>query len=93
MAVAYRFVSANAKFQLQADDFIFSNGLFHLAVVPHLFYPFQNGALVLIVFKVVYDLKLTGELSAVQHFLCPLNRKFALEQFFVFLALFAPTIW
>lgn len=72
-------MSANAKFQVQANDLNITIGLCHLAYIPRLFYLTHNDKLFVLVIKIVYDLLMTGGTSHVEHFIEMLDSRYKFE--------------
>ena len=68
LTAAYGLVNANAKWQNQSDNVMLDIGLQQSPHVPQLFFKTENGRIVLIVAKIVDDLKVAGGDKCVQHF-------------------------
>lgn len=76
LTAAYGLVNANAKWQNQSDQLMFDIGLVQSTHVPQLFFQNENGRLVLIVAKIVDDLKVAGEGDRAKLFLDKFDKKF-----------------
>lgn len=76
ITAAYGLVNANAKWHFQSDNLMLEIGLTQSAHVPQLFYQKYNGRLVLIVAKVLDDLKAAGEGDRVKQFFKEIDRRF-----------------
>lgn len=76
LTAAYGLVNANAKWQNQSDQLMYEIGLQQSTHVPQLFFQKENGRLVLIVAKIVDDLKIAGEGERPKWFLEKFDKKF-----------------
>ena len=76
LTAAHGLVNANAKWQVQSDELLFDLGLKQCQQVQQLFYRRKNGELVLIVAKIVDDIKVSGEVDFVVQFMKRFNSKF-----------------
>jgi len=78
LTAAYGLVNSNAKCQSQSDQVILDLGLLQSKNVPQLFYKREGGSLVLVVAKIVDDLKAAGKGRNAKQFLEEFNRRFKL---------------
>ena len=76
LTAAYGLVNANAKWQNQSDNVMLDIRLQQSSHVPQLFFEKENGRLVLIIAKIVDDLKIAGEDNCVQHFIEEFDKRF-----------------
>lgn len=78
LTAAYGLVNSNAKWQYQSDNVFLDFGLKQSKHMPHLFYQREGGELVLVVAKVVDDLKATCKEDRATAFLEMFDKKFKL---------------
>ncbi len=78
LTAAYGLVNANAKWQNKSDDVMFQLGLTQSKFIPQLFYKKEGGKLVLIVAKIVDDLKAAGVGNNAKNFLENFHKVFNL---------------
>ena len=76
LTAAYGLVNANAKWQVQSDNLLFTIGHYQLAYVLQLFYLHRDGRLVLLVVKTVDDILATSPDHEVDLFVSQFNHKF-----------------
>lgn len=75
ITAAYELVDANAKWQVQSDQVIFDLGLQQCNQIPQLLYLNHNAELVLVVAKVVDDIKEAGCRDNASTFIQAFNKK------------------
>ena len=76
LTAAYGLVNANAKWQNQSDNVMLDLGLQQSSPIPQLFFKKEGGRLVLLVAKIVDDLKVAGEGNRAELFLEAFDKKF-----------------
>lgn len=76
LTAAYGLVNANAKWQSHSDSIMLELGLLQSKYIPQLFYKKQNGKLVLLISKIVEDLKVAGQGNNAQVFVEAFDQKF-----------------
>lgn len=78
LTAAYGLVNANAKWQMKSDECFFELGLLQCQQIPQLFYMHEDGELVLLVAKVVDDIKAAGKGDRAEQFIKQSHKKFEL---------------
>lgn len=78
LTAAYGLVNANAKWQVQSDTVFFDLGLNQCQQIPQIFYLHSGDELVLVVAKVVDDIKVAGKHDRAPKFITEFNKKFEL---------------
>ena len=78
LTAAYGLVNSNAKWQVQSDQSFFELGLTQCQKIPQLFYRRHNGNLVLIVAKIVDDIKAASADGNAKAFIENFSQKFDL---------------
>ena len=76
LTAAYGLVNANAKWKNQSDNLMLDLGLQQPSHIPQVFFKKENGKLVLLVAKIVDDLKVAGEGNRAQLFLEKFDEQF-----------------
>ena len=76
LMAAYGLVKANAKWQNQSDNLMLDLGLQQSSHIPQICFKKENGKLVLLVAKIVDDLKVAGEGNRAQVFLERFDKHF-----------------
>lgn len=76
LTAAYGIVNSNAKWKNHSDLVMLDIGLRLSTHATQLFYRKEDGRLVLIVARIVEDLKAAGEAGRVEHFMKELTRRF-----------------
>lgn len=76
LTAANGLVNANAKWQYQCDAIMLELGLLQSKYIPQLLYKKQDGKFVLLVAKILDDLKVAGHDNNAQLFLEAFDRKF-----------------
>lgn len=78
LTAAYGLVNSNAKWQNNSDEFLLKNGLIQSKHVPKLFFKKKAGKQVLVVAKIVDDLKAAGIRQRAKDFLDAFDSRFKL---------------
>lgn len=81
LAAAYGLVNSNAKWQVKSDDALSSLGLIQSSAIPQLFIHLEiDGALDIVVIKMVDGILSTGEDEALKSFADAFGRRFKLGE-------------
>lgn len=78
LTASHGLVNANAKWQNQSDELLLEYGLYQSRHVAQLFFKREAGKLVLVVTKIVYDLKVAGTGDRAKAFLDVFDSRFKL---------------
>lgn len=78
LTASYGMVNANAKFQVQSEELLLSIGLKKVIEITHIFYAKCNGALSIMLAKIIDDILISGSHEVVDDIIQRFNSKFQL---------------